>query len=119
MKAPDLGFPLPAAGSNLSRREIYPSMLGATGPTMLRLAGQYADGVVFNYPCTPSFIKYAMLFLQEGLKLSGRTLDNFSVAAYLLVSVDEDEKKALALPPNASLRRSCRRGIQKCSATPA
>jgi alkanesulfonate monooxygenase SsuD/methylene tetrahydromethanopterin reductase-like flavin-dependent oxidoreductase (luciferase family) len=62
---------------------------------MLRLAGQYADGVVFNYPCTPSFIKYAMPFLQEGLKLSGRTVDNFVVAAYLLVSVDADAKKAL------------------------
>ena len=62
---------------------------------MLRLAGQYADGVVFNYPCTSSFIKYAMPFLLEGLKLSGRTVDNFIVAAYLLVSVDEDEKKAL------------------------
>jgi 5,10-methylenetetrahydromethanopterin reductase len=62
---------------------------------MLRLAGQYADGVVFNYPCTPSFVKYAMPFLQEGLRLSGRTVDNFAVAAYLLVTVDENEKKAL------------------------
>ena len=36
-----------------------------------------------------------MPFLLEGLKLSGRTVDNFIVAAYLLVSVDEDETKAL------------------------
>jgi 5,10-methylenetetrahydromethanopterin reductase len=83
-----------------SRLELDPSRnlpvyVGATGPAMLRLAGQYADGVVFNYPCTPSFIKYAMPFLQEGLRLSGRTVDNFAVAAYLLVTVDENEKKAL------------------------
>ena len=84
-----------------SRLEFDPSgnipvYVGATGPAMLKLAGQYADGVVFNYPCTPSFIKYAMPCLQEGLRLSGRTVDNFAVAAYLLVSVDEDERKALA-----------------------
>lgn len=90
-------FKIPSPGSRLDPQPSrnLPVYVGATGPAMLRLAGQYADGVVFNYPCTSGFIKYAMLFLQEGLKLSGRTLDNFSVAAYLLVSVDEDEKKAL------------------------
>ena len=83
-----------------SRLELEPSRdlpiyVGATGPAMLRLAGQYADGVVFNYPCTPSFIRYAMPFIEEGLSLSGRTVENFEVAAYLLVAVDEDEKRAL------------------------
>jgi 5,10-methylenetetrahydromethanopterin reductase len=72
-----------------------PVYVGATGPAMLRLTGQYADGVVFNYPCTPGFIDYAMPFLKEGLSRSGRTIDEFDVAAYLLVSVDEDEKSAL------------------------
>jgi 5,10-methylenetetrahydromethanopterin reductase len=62
---------------------------------MLKVAGQYADGVLFNYPCTPSFVEYAMPFLKEGLSRSGRTIDDFDVAAYLLVSVDEDEKSAL------------------------
>jgi len=72
-----------------------PIYLGATAPAMLRLAGQYADGIVFNYPCTPSFVKYAMPFLEEGLLRSGRTVDVFDVAAYLLVSVDEKQKKAV------------------------
>jgi 5,10-methylenetetrahydromethanopterin reductase len=90
-------FQIPSPGSRL---ELDPSgnlpvYVGATGPAMLSLAGQYADGVVFNYPCTPSFIEHAMPFLQQGLRLSGRTVDNFAVAAYLLVTVDEDEKKAL------------------------
>src|SRR5262245_15634877 len=72
-----------------------PIYLGATAPAMLRLAGQYADGIVFNYPCTPSFVKYAVPFLEEGLLRSGRTVDVFDVAAYLLVSVDEKQKKAV------------------------
>jgi 5,10-methylenetetrahydromethanopterin reductase len=72
-----------------------PIYVGATGPAMLSLAGQYADGVLFNYPCTPGFIRYAMPLIEEGLARAGRTLENFAVAAYLLVSVDENEKKAL------------------------
>jgi len=90
-------FSIPRPGSRLDSelRGALPVYVGATGPAMLRLAGQYADGVVFNYPCTPSFVKYAMPLLEEGLSRSGRTLDDFDVAAYLLVSVDENEKKAL------------------------
>lgn len=72
-----------------------PIYIGATGPAMLKLAGHYADGIVFNYPCTPSFVKYAMPFVEEGLVRSGRTLDHFAVAAYLLVSVDADAKAAI------------------------
>jgi alkanesulfonate monooxygenase SsuD/methylene tetrahydromethanopterin reductase-like flavin-dependent oxidoreductase (luciferase family) len=91
-------FKIPSPGSRLEIdgfRDL-PVYVGATGPATLKLAGQYADGIVFNYPCTPSFIRYAMPLIQEGLRLSGRIADDFSVAAYLLVSVDEDEKKALA-----------------------
>ena len=72
-----------------------PLYVGATGPEMLRLAGQYADGVLFNYPCTPGFIRYAMPIIEEGLRRAGRKLDDFEVAAYLLVSVDEDETDAV------------------------
>jgi 5,10-methylenetetrahydromethanopterin reductase len=90
-------FKIPSPGSRLeiaASRDL-PVYVGATGPAMLRLAGQYADGVVFNYPCTPGFVKYAIPCIQEGLGLSGKAVDDFAVAAYLLVSVDEDEKKAL------------------------
>jgi 5,10-methylenetetrahydromethanopterin reductase len=90
-------FSIPPPGSRLGLEpsKDLPIYVGATGPAMLRLAGQYADGVLFNYPCTPGFIAYAMPFLEEGLRRSGRTIDNFDVAAYLLVAVDEDEKRAL------------------------
>jgi 5,10-methylenetetrahydromethanopterin reductase len=85
----------PGSRLDLELSGELPIYVGATGPVMLRLAGQYADGIVFNYPCTPSFVKYAMPFLEEGLLRSGRTLDLFDVAAYLLVSVDESQKKAV------------------------
>ena len=85
----------PGSRLDLELSGELPIYVGATGPAMLRLAGQYADGIVFNYPCTPSFVKYAMPFLEEGLLRSGRTLEVFDVAAYLLISVDENQKKAV------------------------
>jgi 5,10-methylenetetrahydromethanopterin reductase len=88
-------IPFPGSCLDLEPCAELPVYVGATGPAMLRLAGEYADGILFNYPCTPSFIKYAMPFVEEGLSRSGRELDNFGVAAYLLVSVDKNEKRAV------------------------
>ena len=90
-------FKMPPPGSRLDLDPCgeLPVYVGATGPAMLKLAGEYADGIVFNYPCTPSFVAYAMQLIEEGLKRSRRSLENFGVAAYLLISVDENEKKAL------------------------
>jgi 5,10-methylenetetrahydromethanopterin reductase len=85
----------PGSRLDLERRGKIPVYVGATGPEMLRLAGQYADGILFNYPCTPGFIRYAMPIIEEGLVRAGRRLDDFNVAAYLLVSVDENEADAV------------------------
>jgi 5,10-methylenetetrahydromethanopterin reductase len=90
-------FKIAAPGSRLELEPCgkLPVYVGATGPEMLRLAGQYADGVLFNYPCTPGFIRYAVPIIEEGLSRAGRKLADFDVAAYLLISVDNDEKAAL------------------------
>jgi 5,10-methylenetetrahydromethanopterin reductase len=90
-------FKIAVPGSRLELEPCgkLPVYVGATGPEMLRLAGQYADGVLFNYPCTPGFIRYAMPIIEEGLSRAGRKLDDFDVAAYLLISVDSDETAAL------------------------
>jgi 5,10-methylenetetrahydromethanopterin reductase len=86
---------LPGSRLDMERPGSVPIYVGATGRAALRLAGQYADGILFNYPCTPAFVRYAMPLIEEGLAGSGRALDDFGVAAYLLVSVDENERKAL------------------------
>jgi 5,10-methylenetetrahydromethanopterin reductase len=90
-------FKITSPGSRLELEPCgkLPVYVGATGPEMLRLAGQYADGVLFNYPCTPGFIRYAMPIIEEGLSRAGRKLADFDVAAYLLISVDNDETAAL------------------------
>jgi 5,10-methylenetetrahydromethanopterin reductase len=90
-------FKIAPPGSRLELEPCgkLPVYVGATGPEMLRLAGQYADGVLFNYPCTPGFIRYAMPIIEEGLSRAGRKLADLDVAAYLLISVDNDEKAAV------------------------
>ena len=88
-------MPPPGSRLDLDPCGELPVYVGATGPAMLKLAGEYADGILFNYPCTPSFVAYAMPLIEEGLKRSRRSLENFGVAGYLLISVDENEKKAL------------------------
>jgi 5,10-methylenetetrahydromethanopterin reductase len=88
-------IPLPGSRIEIDTSKGLPVYIGATGPATLKLAGRYADGVLFNYPCTPSFVRYAMPLLQDGLKLSGRNLDQFDVAAYLLVSIDKNERRAI------------------------
>ena len=90
-------FKIVSPGSRLDveRCGELPVYIGATGTAALRLAGQYSDGILFNYPCTPDFVRYAMPFIEEGLQRAARTLDSFGVAAYLLVSVDESERRAL------------------------
>jgi 5,10-methylenetetrahydromethanopterin reductase len=90
-------FKIAPPGSRLDLEPCadLPVYVGATGPVTLKLAGQYADGILFNYPCTPSFVRHAMPLIEEGLARAGRTLDNFEVAAYLLVSVDENERAAI------------------------
>jgi 5,10-methylenetetrahydromethanopterin reductase len=88
-------IPPPGTRLELDRLGTVPVYVGATGPEMLKLAGQYADGVLLNYPCTPGFIEQAMGSIQEGLSTAGRTLQNFTVAAYLLISVDDDHSRAV------------------------
>jgi alkanesulfonate monooxygenase SsuD/methylene tetrahydromethanopterin reductase-like flavin-dependent oxidoreductase (luciferase family) len=75
-KGPRFSVPPPGSRLGFESTKDLPIYVGATGPAMLRLAGQHADGVLFNYPCTPSFVEYAMPFIDEGLKLSGRTIED-------------------------------------------
>jgi 5,10-methylenetetrahydromethanopterin reductase len=115
-KGPRFSVPPPGSRLGFESTKDLPIYVGATGPAMLRLAGQHTDGVLFNHPCTPSFVEYAMPFIDEGLKLSGRTIEDFDVAAYLLVAVDED-KKELWAQPSSSLHRSYPLGILRCFET--
>ncbi len=72
-----------------------PIYIGATGPKMLELAGEIADGVLLNYLVSPKYNEMAMERIQAGLKKSGRSLDEFDRPQLVVCSLDKDRKKAL------------------------
>jgi len=72
-----------------------PIYIGATGPKMLELTGQIADGVVLNYCVPPEYNEKAISRLEKGLKESGRTMDDIDRPQLVVCSVDEDGDKAI------------------------
>lgn len=70
-------------------------MIGATGPKMMALAGEIADGAVLNYCVPPEYNDMAMEQLEVGLKKSGRTFDDFDRPQLVVCSVDHDHDRAI------------------------
>jgi 5,10-methylenetetrahydromethanopterin reductase len=72
-----------------------PIYIGATGPKMMALTGEIADGAVLNYLVSPQYNEGALQQLEEGAKLAGRKLDDIDRPQLVVCSVDNDRKKAL------------------------
>lgn len=72
-----------------------PIYIGATGPKMMELAGEIADGVVLNYCVPPEYNKIAMERLQAGAAKAGRSIDEIDRPQLVVCSVDYDRQKAL------------------------
>ncbi|MEM7344514.1 MAG: LLM class flavin-dependent oxidoreductase [Chloroflexota bacterium] len=72
-----------------------PIMIGATGPKMMALTGEIADGAVLNYCVPPDYNHGAMAQLQVGLDRSGRNMDDLDRPQLIVCSVDHDRAKAL------------------------
>lgn len=72
-----------------------PIYIGATGPKMMALTGEIADGVVLNYLVSPQYNTAALEQLEEGAKLAGRRLEDIDRPQLVVCSVDRDRKTAL------------------------
>jgi 5,10-methylenetetrahydromethanopterin reductase len=72
-----------------------PIYIGATGPQMLELTGEIADGVVLNYLVSPRYNQEALERLEAGAKKAGKTLDQIDRPQLVVCSLDNDRKKAL------------------------
>jgi 5,10-methylenetetrahydromethanopterin reductase len=70
-------------------------MIGATGPQMMELAGEIADGVVLNYCVPPEYNLEAMEQLERGAARAGRKLEDIDRPQLIVCSVHEDRKTAL------------------------
>lgn len=75
-----------------------PLWIAASGPRMLELAGEKADGVVISAGSSPAFVRWSLESVRRGEERSGRKVQK---AGLVLCSVDRDEARA-----NNRLRRS-------------
>lgn len=72
-----------------------PIYIGATGPKMMALTGEIADGVVLNYLVSPQYNEGAIAQLEIGAKKAGRSIDEVDRPQLVVCSVDRDRSKAL------------------------
>lgn len=72
-----------------------PIYIGATGPKMLALTGEIADGVLLNYLVSPQYNQNALDQLEKGAKIVGRRLDSIDRPQLVVCSVDVVRKRAL------------------------
>ncbi len=70
-------------------------MIGATGPKMMALTGEIADGAVLNYCVPPEYNDMAMEQLEKGAKRAGRTVDDLDRPQLVVCSVHEDRDEAI------------------------
>jgi len=72
-----------------------PIYIGATGPQMMALTGEIADGVVLNYLVSPQYNDGALAKLEIGAKQAGKRLEDIDRPQLVVCSVDHDRKRAL------------------------
>lgn len=72
-----------------------PIYIGATGPKMLELTGEIADGCVLNYMVSPAYIREACGLLEVGAKRVGKTLADIDRPELIVCSLSEDREAAL------------------------
>lgn len=68
-----------------------PIYIGATGPRMLELSGEIADGPVLNYVVPTGYIGDAVDAVARGAARAGRTLDEVDRPELLVCSLSDDD----------------------------
>jgi 5,10-methylenetetrahydromethanopterin reductase len=76
-------------------RRRVPIYMAAEGPRSLRLAGRIADGVIIGMGLTPEVIEGALGYLGEGLRESGRSLDDIDVWWLAKWNIAETKRAAI------------------------
>lgn len=84
---------LDVAYGDTSPRDI-PIYIGATGPQMLELAGEIADGVVLNYVVSVDYIRQAVERVRRGAARAGKTLDQVDRPELLVCCLSDEDPGA-------------------------
>lgn len=89
----DEAFTLDGAHMRFAARPDIPIYISASGPKMLELAGEIADGVILLVGLFPDGLRWAIEHVERGATAGGRPRPHIAVFAY--GAVDEDEAAAL------------------------
>jgi 5,10-methylenetetrahydromethanopterin reductase len=76
-------------------RSDIPIYITASGPRMLQMAGELADGIVFMPGSFPDCIKFALRNIEAGARKAGRSLADIDLAWCGIGSLNEDRNRAL------------------------
>lgn len=71
-----------------------PIYLGCTGPKMLGLTGEVADGVIFSSLASPEYAKYAVNLIREGAEKVGRDPRQIDIGCSVVLAASENEEAA-------------------------
>jgi probable F420-dependent oxidoreductase len=83
------------ARSLRQQRERIPIYLAAVQSRMCALAGEIADGVIFNVLSTPRYVReYALPHMERGAARAGRSIAAVERAAAITAAVDSDPAQA-------------------------
>ncbi len=85
----DLGHGIPRIPKEV------PIYVGATGPQMLALSGEVADGVMLNGFTSITYLAHALRHIKRGARRSGRRLQDLDLPQTIVIAMDEDEERAL------------------------
>jgi 5,10-methylenetetrahydromethanopterin reductase len=86
-------FSLADASIRYGRKQM-PVYVTATGPRMLELAGELANGVMFFPGTDPRGVQYALDHIQIGARTSGRQLRDLYLSCCVYGSLDDDLDQA-------------------------
>jgi 5,10-methylenetetrahydromethanopterin reductase len=88
-------FALRQARLQFGARPDLPIYVTASGPKMLELAGEVADGVVYEAGVYPAGIRFALERIQRGREVAGRTGEPLDLACCIFGSVRESRAEAV------------------------
>lgn len=88
-------FTLREAWLRFGVRENLPIYVAASGPRMLELAGEVADGVIVVCGVTPAAMRVAMDHIARGATRAARRVEKIDVAFVAFCSVGDDRRVGL------------------------
>ena len=92
VQARDLRLDL-GSGVPQTPKEV-PIYIGATGPRMMELAGEIADGVFHNFFTSVQYLRASLDRIQRGAERGGRSIQDIDMPQMMAVAMSEDAESA-------------------------